>query len=87
MVKAVNRTKPTPCTPARKFAHHWRIPAPRIPAPEDKKWVWGHCKYCKKARLFRTSWWSNSDAKKNREARLKVEKKLRRQLKRKKVTV
>lgn len=44
-------TKPTKCTPARVYAHEWRIKS-----PSGKPYEWGRCKYCRARRLFKTAW-------------------------------
>ncbi len=66
-------TKPTKCTPTRKFAHHWGVGR-----QDGSKYVWGSCRYCEKRRLFRTGWPDNADWAAELKKRLAEELKIRR---------
>ena len=64
--------RPAKCTPSRGYAHCTRI------ARQDGKYSWGVCRHCKARRLFRNGWPDLPDWSKEREARLREERKLKR---------
>ena len=63
---------PKPCTPARKYAHHWVLEGQNAP------YVWARCGHCGGRRLFKTSWPDRINWAAEREARLRKERGARR---------
>ena len=66
-------TKPTKCTPERKFAHRWGVGK-----QDGSKYVWGSCRHCGSKRLFRTGWPDNADWANEAVKRLAEERKAKR---------